>query len=85
LQQTVDGLIKQSIQFAFKRYPQLSDYIRSHAQEMSEAVMRKHINLYVNDYSLALGPKGKAAIVKLMEVYTTTNKLSPIATDIFIA
>ncbi|MEN9571094.1 MAG: hypothetical protein RL172_2325 [Bacteroidota bacterium] len=85
LQQTVDGLIKQSIQFAFKRYPQLSDYIRSHAQEMSEAVMRKHINLYVNDYSLALGPKGKAAIVKLMEVYTTTNKLSPIATDIFVA
>ncbi len=38
---------------------------------MSEDVMRKHIDLYVNDYSLDLGEEGKNAIEKLLEVYQT--------------
>ncbi|MFT3910540.1 MAG: 1,4-dihydroxy-6-naphthoate synthase [Ferruginibacter sp.] len=69
LQHRIDRLIKKSIEYAFSNYPVLNDYIRSHAQEMSEDVMRKHIDLYVNDYSLDLGPKGKGAVNKLMEVY----------------
>ena len=68
IQKLIDNLIKQSIEFAFSNYPQLNDYIRSHAQEMSEEVMRKHIHLYVNKYSLDLGEEGKAAVQKLMEV-----------------
>ena len=31
--------------------------------------MRKHIDLYVNDYSLGLGEDGIAAVKKLLEVY----------------
>lgn len=69
LQQKIDRLIKQSIEFAFSNYPKLNDYIRDHAQEMSEAVMRKHIDLYVNDFSIDLGNEGKKAVLKLMEVY----------------
>ncbi len=72
-QQQIDFLIKQSIEFAFANYPALNDYIRSHAQEMSEDVMRKHINLYVNKYSLNLGDEGRAAVKKLMEVYQTID------------
>ena len=68
-QQQIDFLIKQSIEFAFAQYPVLADYIKTHAQEMSEDVMRSHIDLYVNKYSLDLGDEGKAAIKKLMEVY----------------
>lgn len=41
-------------------------YIRSHAQEMSEAVCRQHIDLYVNSYSQDLGEEGKAAIDALL-------------------
>ncbi len=73
MQKQIDLLIKQSIEFAFSNYPELNDYIRSHAQEMSEEVMRKHINLYVNNYSLDLGDDGRAAVEKLMEVYETTD------------
>jgi 1,4-dihydroxy-6-naphthoate synthase len=73
IQQQIDLLIKQSIEFAFSNYPELNDYIRSHAQEMSEEVMRKHIDLYVNNYSLNLGEDGRAAVEKLMEVYETTD------------
>jgi 1,4-dihydroxy-6-naphthoate synthase len=74
LQQKIDRLIKKSIAFAFSNYPELNDYIRLHSQEMSEEVMRKHIDLYVNQYSLELGERGKAAIKKLLAVY---NQLHP--------
>ena len=40
--------------------PILNDYITQHAQEMSEEVMRKHIDLYVNDYSIDLGKMEKS-------------------------
>lgn len=73
IQKQVDALIKKSIEYAFSKYPELNDYIRIHSQEMSEDVMRKHIDLYVNQYSIALGDEGKAAINKLMEVYQQTN------------
>ncbi|MEI7733873.1 MAG: 1,4-dihydroxy-6-naphthoate synthase [Ferruginibacter sp.] len=73
VQLKVDALIKESIEYAFSKYPELNDYIRIHSQEMSEEVMRKHIELYVNQYSIALGNDGKAAIKKLMEVYQQTN------------
>jgi 1,4-dihydroxy-6-naphthoate synthase len=69
LQQKVNRVIKKSIAFAFSNYPELNDYIRWHSQEMSEDVMRKHIDLYVNDYSIDLGEKGYAAIKKLLQVY----------------
>ena len=59
---TVDGLIKKSIEYAFSNYPAVSNYVVAHAQEMSEEVMRQHIDLYVNNYSLDLGEDGLAAV-----------------------
>jgi len=73
VQKKVDRLIKKSIEFAYKNYPVLNDYIRNHSQEMNEAVMRKHIDLYVNDYSLDLGAKGKEAIRRMLGIYKTNN------------
>lgn len=69
IQKKVDRLIKKSIEYAFSKYPELNDYIRKHSQEMSEEVMRKHIDLYVNDYSIDLGNQGKYAIITLMKAH----------------
>lgn len=66
-QMKISQLIRKSIEYAYRNYPLLNDFIISNAQEMSEEVMRKHINLYVNDYSLSLGEKGKLAVRKLFE------------------
>jgi len=74
----VDRLIRQSIEFAFSNYPQLNDYIRLHAQEMSEEVMRKHIELYVNHFSLDLGENGRAAVQYLLNVYQNNRNAAPI-------
>ncbi|MEO6229006.1 MAG: 1,4-dihydroxy-6-naphthoate synthase [Ferruginibacter sp.] len=85
VQQKIDALIKKSIDYAFSKYPELNDYIRLHAQEMSEAVMRKHIDLYVNNYSINLGEKGKHAIKELLKVYeNTSGSQGRIPADIFL-
>jgi 1,4-dihydroxy-6-naphthoate synthase len=64
----VNRIIRRSLQFAFDRYPDIPDFVRQHAQEMEETVMRSHIDLYVNAYSLDLGKEGRAAIWKLLEI-----------------
>lgn len=69
LRDTINALIKQSVQFAFANYPNLAPYVHQHAQEMSEAVMRQHIDLYVNNFSIELGEDGHKAVASLLEVY----------------
>ncbi|MBL7701216.1 MAG: 1,4-dihydroxy-6-naphthoate synthase [Ferruginibacter sp.] len=70
----VDKLIRKSIEYAYEHhYKDLTDYVKIHSQEMSEAVMRKHIDLYVNDRSINLDHTGKNAVIKLLEVYKQTR------------
>ncbi len=70
----VDDLIRRSVDYAYGYYPDLSGYVREHAQEMSEDVMRQHIDLYVNNYSIDLGDEGKQAVYTLLNIY---NRLHP--------
>ena len=76
IQQTVNRLIQQSIELGWQQYPLLSNYVKQHAQEMSEEVMRKHIQLYVNDFSLTAGPIGKKAVATLLAVYANIRGIS---------
>jgi len=69
IKQKVNDLIRKSLEYAFARYPQLPEFVRSHAQEMDERVMRQHIDLYVNNYSLTLGVDGEKAVQTLLETY----------------
>jgi 1,4-dihydroxy-6-naphthoate synthase len=69
ISKTVASLIRKSLEFAFTNYPLVTDYVKSHSQSMSEEVMRQHIDLYVNEYSLSLGETGHRAIQTLFRVY----------------
>lgn len=62
LQQKVNRLIRKSVEFAFQHPESSMPYVRQHAQAMSEEVMKKHIALYVNDFSVELGEVGSNAI-----------------------
>lgn len=71
----VDRLIQQSVEYAYaNNHEVLADYVKQHSQEMSEDVMRQHIDLYVNDYSIALGEDGRHAVMQLLEVYEQLNE-----------
>jgi 1,4-dihydroxy-6-naphthoate synthase len=72
--QLLDSLIKESVQYAFeKSYETLPEFVKCHAQEMSEQVMRQHIDLYVNDFSVDMGATGKTAIAQLEKVWSDLN------------
>ncbi len=71
-----ERLIKKSIEYSYAQEGQLSDFIKTNAQEMSEDVMRQHIGLYVNDFTLDLGEKGREAIRKFIQIHSAINKLN---------
>ena len=69
----MDNLIRKSVEYAFSHYPEITAYTKEHAQAMDENVMRQHIELYVNNYSVDLGEDGKNAINQLQKVYKNLN------------
>ncbi|HSH67287.1 MAG TPA: 1,4-dihydroxy-6-naphthoate synthase [Bacteroidia bacterium] len=62
LKQKVNRILRKSVEFAFANPGSSLDFVKKHAQEMSEEVMYKHIGLYVNKYSIDLGINGQRAI-----------------------
>jgi len=70
----VDALIKDSMEYAFENYPLITDYVKEHSQEMEPEVMKKHIDLYVNRFSINLGKNGRNAIQKFMRIYDETRQ-----------
>lgn len=70
----VEQLIRQSLDYAFTHYPMIPEYVKQHSQAMEEEVMRQHIDLYVNNYSLDLGEEGRQAIAILHQTFLQMNK-----------
>src|SRR5436190_4189323 len=81
---TVDKLIRKSLDHAFANYPLITNYVKQHSQSMSEDVMRQHIDLYVNDYSLDLGTSGKSAIETLYGVFLSTGSYTRYTGELFL-
>jgi 1,4-dihydroxy-6-naphthoate synthase len=84
VQQKINRVLRKSVEFAFANPKSGLEFIRSHAQEMSEEVMYKHIELYVNKYSLDLGEEGKKAIKLLFDTAREKNIIPEIKEDIFL-
>jgi 1,4-dihydroxy-6-naphthoate synthase len=81
----VDRLVRASLEAAWARGGGLSSYVRQHAQEMEEAVMRQHIELYVNEHSAALGPEGRRGVEALLAVHARLHGQRPLALDAILA
>jgi 1,4-dihydroxy-6-naphthoate synthase len=84
VQHKINRVLKRSVEFAFTNPKSGLEYIRSHAQEMSEEVMYKHIDLYVNKYSVELGEEGRKAIKLMFDTATQKHIIQPIDIDIFL-
>ena len=82
--QAVDQAIRASLEFA-RQNPQLPrNYIKKHAQELSDTVVDAHIELYVNDFSLNLGEQGVAAVEVLMTRAEERGLISKSAEPLFL-
>lgn len=84
LQQRIDRVLRRSIEYAFAHPQESLPYVRSHAQEMDTAVMQQHIDLYVNDYSIDLGQKGRRAVQHLFDTAIARGIISATDHPIFV-
>lgn len=80
----VNQLISQSVTYAFSNPLQSQDFIKMNAQEMADEVIKKHIQLYVNNYSVNMGTKGREAILFLFKKAKEYGILQNIPQNIFI-
>ena len=67
LQQKVDRVLRRSLEYAYANTDDVLPFVKDFAQEMDTDVMLKHIGLYVNDFTLDLGEKGRDAITFMFE------------------
>jgi 1,4-dihydroxy-6-naphthoate synthase len=67
VKEKVNRVLRRSVEYAFAHRAASLPYVRAHAQEMSEEVMYKHIDLYVNDFSVDLGAEGRRAVEILFD------------------
>jgi len=84
VQLKVNRCIRRSVEFAFANPKSGIEFIREHSQEMSEEVMYKHIDLYVNKYSVDLGEEGRKAIRLLFDKALEKGIIPPIKEQIFL-
>jgi 1,4-dihydroxy-6-naphthoate synthase len=61
-----EAAIRASVEYAFAHPDASRDYVRAHAQELSDEVCAAHIALYVNEFSVELTEDGLAAIDALL-------------------
>ncbi|MEO8886310.1 MAG: 1,4-dihydroxy-6-naphthoate synthase [Mucilaginibacter sp.] len=84
VQHKINRVLRKSVEYAFANPKSGLDFIRQHAQEMSEEVMYKHIELYVNKYSVELGEEGRKAINLLFDTAVEKNIIPSIKEKIFL-
>tara|TARA_B110000238_G_scaffold12127_1_gene11892 strand:+ start:2672 stop:3478 length:807 start_codon:yes stop_codon:yes gene_type:complete len=66
-QKKIERVIRRSVEYAFENPSSSADFVKFHAQEMEKKVVDAHIALYVNDYSISLGKKGRKAVKLLFK------------------
>jgi 1,4-dihydroxy-6-naphthoate synthase len=57
-----------SVEYAMLNGPDAMPFVLANAREMNEAVIMKHIGLYVNDFTLQLGKEGSLAVSRLLDI-----------------
>ena len=80
----IEDLIRSSVEYSFNHRNEADDYIKGYAQEMSSAVIRQHIDLYVNDFTLNLGKEGEEAVNTLFRMARDSKILPESNTPLFI-
>jgi 1,4-dihydroxy-6-naphthoate synthase len=78
-------LIGQSVQYAFDHPNESADYVKAHAAEMDPEVIQKHIDLYVNEYSIDVGSEGEKAVTVLFDKAVEKELVDEISKPIFVS
>lgn len=80
----VNRILRRSIEFAARDSHASYDFVASNAKEMDVAVMNSHIKLFVNDFSLNLGPEGRRALNELFRIAHEKRIIPEVPATIFL-
>lgn len=84
IKEKLGRVMKRSIEYAFSHPDSSAEFVKLHAQDMDEEVRKKHIALYVNDYSVDLGEKGRHAIETMFSKALETGLIDVDKKNIFV-
>ena len=80
----VNNLIRKSIEFAFENPNSSYAFVKKYAFNLDDEIIKKHIDLYVNDYSVTMGIKGREAITYLLDKAAGQKLVKPVNGKIFL-
>jgi len=63
----ITAIVKQSIAHALRHTDETIPHVMPYARDLDAALTKKFVRMYVNDYTLDYGEKGRAAIVEFLE------------------
>ena len=84
IKQSVNRVVRRSVEYAFAHRTASLPFVREHAQEMSEEVMYQHIDLYVNAFSIDLGSEGRRAVERLFDRARSVDVIPPFEASLFL-
>lgn len=84
IQNKVNRVLKKSVEFAFAHPNSSYEFVKNYAQELEDDVILKHINLYVNNFTVELGDVGKKAVTKLFDRASKEKIIEKVPQDIFV-
>ena len=85
VRQRVNRVMRRSVEYAFANRDASLPFVRANAQAMSDEVMYKHIDLYVNEYSVDLGVDGRRAVEVLFERARNSGVIPETNEDLFLS
>lgn len=83
IQKKVNRVLRRSVEYAFTNPEASSPYVCANAKEMDESVMKKHIELYVNNFSISLGEEGRKAVEALFNTAKDVGIITGFNEDMF--
>ena len=84
VQQKVNRVLRRSVEYALAHPAASREFVLAHAQETSEEIVSRHIDLYVNHYSVELGADGRDAIEALLERGVGAGCIPPLKESLFL-
>jgi len=80
----VNRIVRKSLEYAYKDSFASYDFVSGNAREMESTVMNNHIKLFVNEFTLNLGKKGREAIIELFRIAREQGVIPSLPERIFL-
>jgi 1,4-dihydroxy-6-naphthoate synthase len=82
--QKVNRVVRRSLEYAYKDSFASYDFVAGNAREMDSTIMNNHIKLFVNEFTIDLGSKGREAISELFRIAAEKGVIPLLPERIFL-